>query len=103
MVKKEYFSIKEASQLTGIPPYTLRYWEKLGIIKPEISEGRRKFTLREIEKIKLVKSLLEEGYALKKIKNKLKRMKNLVVDGIIKEKLREIEQLLNQALEILKK
>jgi len=103
MVKKEYFSIKETSQLTGIPPYTLRYWEKLGIIKPEISEGRRKFTLREIERIKLVKSLLEEGYALKKIKNKLKRMKNLVVDGIIKEKLREIEQLLNQALEILKK
>ncbi len=98
---KEYFSIGEVSRETGIPPHTLRYWEKLGLLKPEIIEKRRKYTPREIERIKTIQNLLEEGYSLRRIKEKLRGRRKAQISPFIKTELAKIEEILERVIKIL--
>ena len=56
---KKYLSIREVSERTGVPTYTLRYWEKeFNQIKPERHSGMRKFSPQDVEIIKKIKDLL---------------------------------------------
>ena len=73
--EKLYYSIKEVSQITGIPAYTLRYWEKeFPKLKPKKSKkGQRTYTRKDIDIIKYIKELLyERGYTIKGARDKLK-------------------------------
>lgn len=60
--EQTYFSIGEASQLTQVKPYVIRYWEsQFGILRPPRREsGQRKFTQKEINAILEIKDLLYE-------------------------------------------
>lgn len=56
---KKYLSIREVSQRTGVPSYTLRYWEKEFVqIKPERHSGMRKYSPEDVELVKKIKELL---------------------------------------------
>ena len=56
---KKYLSIREVAERTGVPAYTLRYWEKeFTQIKPERHSGIRKYSSQDVEFIKKVKELL---------------------------------------------
>ena len=57
---KEFYSIGEVSKITGLPAYTLRYWEKeFGTLKPLRRDSRhRKYTIKDIEKIRRIQELL---------------------------------------------
>src|SRR3989344_3596104 len=57
---KEYFSIGEASRLTQIRPYVLRYWEsEFHLLRPIRREsGQRKYNRKDIETILKIKDLL---------------------------------------------
>ncbi len=57
---KKYFTIKEASELTKVPPYVLRYWEKeFQILRPIRREsGQRRYTAQHIHIIEDIKDLL---------------------------------------------
>lgn len=49
------YSIKEASELTDVPPHTLRFWERKipGFLKPVRTDGgQRRYTAECLEKIR---------------------------------------------------
>jgi DNA-binding transcriptional MerR regulator len=59
---KNYFSIGEASKITGVKPYVLRYWEsEFKLLRPARREsGHRKYTRKDLEVIGEIKELLYE-------------------------------------------
>lgn len=64
------YSIKQISQLTGLPAPTLRYYEKEGLL-PNVrrsSGGNRRFTAEDLEALELICCLKSTGMPIKKIK-----------------------------------
>lgn len=59
-VKKLYHSIGEVSDITGLKPYVLRYWEtEFPNLSPSKNRaGNRVYTDRDIERIREIKKLL---------------------------------------------
>ncbi|MGC8728378.1 MAG: MerR family transcriptional regulator, partial [Elusimicrobiales bacterium] len=64
-LNKNYYTVQEVSDITGIKAYTLRYWEeKLKIIRPiRLNSLHRRYTRKDIENIIKIKQLLEKGYS----------------------------------------
>lgn len=55
------YVISVAARLCGVRTYTLRYYEKIGIIEPSRSEGNiRLYSDEDIAKIKQMKTLMED-------------------------------------------
>ena len=74
-VLKKYYSIKEVSDMLGIPESTLRYWEKefKEISPKKNAKGVRHYTLEDIEQIKLVNHLVKEkSLTIKGAKTRMK-------------------------------
>ena len=69
-MKKEYFTIAEASVRTGLGEHTLRYYDKLGIL-PGLRRrsGRRAFTERDLAALSLAACLRDTGMPLKSIRD----------------------------------
>ena len=64
---KEYFAIGEASEITQLEPYILRYWEnEFKILRPSRREsGHRKYSRKDIDHILKIKELLHtKGYTI---------------------------------------
>ncbi|MBA7471249.1 hypothetical protein ES707_06553 [subsurface metagenome] len=59
---KNFFSIGEASKITGVKSYILRYWEsEFKLLRPARREsGHRKYTRKDLEMIGEIKELLYE-------------------------------------------
>lgn len=71
---KLYYSISEVAELTQLPPYTLRAWEKEFVcLRPRRARGKnRAYRERDIRVILLIKSLLhDERYTMQGVKQKL--------------------------------
>lgn len=71
---KLYFKIGEVSQVTGVEPYVLRYWEsEFRIVNPERSRSRQRlYTRKDLELILEIKRLLyEERYTIEGAKKRL--------------------------------
>lgn len=55
------YIISIAARMVGIPTYTLRYYEKIGIMEPTRSRGNiRLYSDRDIAFIQRVKTLIED-------------------------------------------
>ncbi|WP_445506460.1 MerR family transcriptional regulator [Niallia sp. 03190] len=78
------FSISEAAEKSGISSYTLRYYEKIGILpSPKRREGNiRYYTEKDIAFMVFLKSLKETGMLLEEIRE-------MVNDGCIVEKIEQ--------------
>ncbi len=64
------YTVHEVSQQTGISPYTLRYYDKLGLL-PGIrrdANGVRRFTDSDLEWLDLICCLKSAGMPLRQIK-----------------------------------
>lgn len=65
---KIVFSINEVSQLTGVPAYTIRFWEKdfNAYLRPaKTPGGQRRYCARDIELIKKIRHLrYQDGYTI---------------------------------------
>ena len=59
---KKYYSIKEVSEMLGIPDSTLRYWEKefKEISPKKNAKGIRHYTAADIEQIKKIQFLVKD-------------------------------------------
>ena len=71
---KLYFKIGEVSEVTGVEPYVLRYWEsEFRIVSPERSRSRQRlYTRKDVELILEIKRLLyEERYTIEGAKKRL--------------------------------
>ena len=61
MDREPRYVISIAARMLGVRSYTLRYYEKIGIIEPSRSEGNiRLYSDEDIAKIKQMKTLMEE-------------------------------------------
>jgi len=63
---KKYFTIGEISQLTGVKPHVLRYWEQVvPLLEPTKRSGRRYYQRQDLLIICEIDRLLhKEGYTL---------------------------------------
>ncbi|HEY7470798.1 MAG TPA: MerR family transcriptional regulator [Gemmatimonadota bacterium] len=78
IAKKEYYSIGEVCQITGLKPHVLRYWETQfkGLVPVKNRAGNRAYRRREIEMVQLVKELLyEKKYTIEGARRRLDELK----------------------------
>ena len=71
---KRYFTIGEVSELCGVKPYVLRYWEQeFTQLKPMKRRGnRRYYQHHEVLLIRRIRGLLyEEGFTISGARNRL--------------------------------
>ncbi len=62
--------ISEFSKITGISAYTLRYYEKKGLLRVNRDGvGRRDYNVEDIEWVKFIKRLKDTGMILRDIKH----------------------------------
>lgn len=74
---KLYFRIGEVSDIVGVKPYVLRYWEsEFGDINPTKSKsGQRLYKRRDVELLMAIKRLLyEERFTINGARKRLKEI-----------------------------
>src|SRR4030042_5096865 len=55
------YVISVAARMVGVETYTLRYYEKIGVVKPSRSRGNiRLYSERDVALLRRVKSLMED-------------------------------------------
>jgi DNA-binding transcriptional MerR regulator len=68
IIKKDWLTIGEVSELTGVPIHTLRYWESEfdGYFSPLRTSGRqRRYDEEAVDRVMEIKTLLkEEKYSI---------------------------------------
>ncbi len=97
-----YFSVGEISKLTNVPIQTLRYYDKMGLLKPAYinkQNNYRYYSLNQFIKIDLLKQCKLIGLSLKEIEELIKN--EISVDSMLKiidqqrkvldEKIKELE------------
>jgi DNA-binding transcriptional MerR regulator len=75
---KIYFKIGEVSEILGVEPYVLRYWEtEFELLKPSKAPSRhRLYKKRDVELLLDIKRLLyTEGFTIEGARKKLKEAK----------------------------
>jgi DNA-binding transcriptional MerR regulator len=113
---KLYFKIGEASKLTGVEPYILRYWEsEFKVIKPvRTKSNQRLYRRKDIELILEIKTMLyNELFTIAGAKKRLEENARSARKGrqslgsdegktpqellaVVKEELKEIRRLLGR-------
>lgn len=91
------YVISIAAQMLDCPAYTLRYYEKIGIIEPHRTRGRRLYSERDIALLRRVKTLVEDmGVNLAGVEVILRLMQRMTE---LQERLKQLEGGLNQSRE----
>src|ERR1041384_8814658 len=68
------FTSLQAGRFTGCTGNQLRYWDKIGLVKPSVQTTggrpgvRRKYAFRDLVALKVVKSLLDGGMSLQRVR-----------------------------------
>jgi DNA-binding transcriptional MerR regulator len=68
------FTALQASRFTGSTGNQLRYWDKIGLVKPGVQATggrpgvRRLYSFRDLVSLKVVKSLLDGGMSLQRVR-----------------------------------
>lgn len=68
------FTAAQACRYTGCTPHQIRYWDRIGLVKPSIQGTggrpgvRRCYSFRDLVQLKVVCSLLERGMSLQRIR-----------------------------------
>ena len=81
---KLFFRIGEVSQLVGVEPYVLRYWESEfpGLSPKKSSTGQRMFRRKDVELLLNIKHLLyDEKFTIEGARKALRAAK--VVDSVV--------------------
>lgn len=100
---KRYFRIGEASNIIGVEPYVLRYWEtEFPQLKPQRADSRqRTYQRRDLEILLEIKKLLyEDKMTIEGAKRRLSQ-KGSKKSGTDSQLLEGIRTELNEILEIL--
>ena len=101
--EKIYFKIGEVSEIVGVEPYVLRYWEtEFEVLKPSKAPSKhRLYKKRDVELLLDIKRLLyTEGFTIEGARKKLKEAKKEEKDQL---KLPLAEQKYRTALVKIKK
>lgn len=74
---KLFFRIGEVSQLVGVKPHVLRYWEsEFPVLRPKKTRGQhRHYARRDVEVALLIKRLVhDQGYTIAGARRKLREL-----------------------------
>lgn len=85
---KRYFTIGEVSELCGVKPHVLRYWEQeFTQLKPVKRRGnRRYYQHHEVLLIRHIRELLyEQGFTISGARNRLDEIPGTKSDSIVDE------------------
>ena len=98
---KRYFTIGEVSELCGVKPHVLRYWEQeFPNLKPVKRRGNRRYYQRhDVLMIRQIRSLLyDQGFTITGARARLEgqqgRMEASISQQIVHQMRLELEQLL---------
>ncbi|RDI38510.1 MerR family transcriptional regulator [Falsibacillus pallidus] len=97
------YSISEAAGLTGINAYTLRYYEKIGLLpSPDRQNGgKRSYTEGDLKLVSFIKSLKDTGMSLEDIQEFIKG--GCILDQIKTSEKIQLYPSLNKRIAILTK
>jgi DNA-binding transcriptional MerR regulator len=68
------FTADQASRFTGCTAHQLRYWDRIGLVKPSVQATggrpgvRRLYSFRDLVALKVVRSLLDGGMSLQRVR-----------------------------------
>ncbi len=99
---RDYFSIGDVKRITGVPEYSIRYWEsEFGLIRPiRLESGHRRYTKADVYTILKIKDLIyKHKLTLEGAKKQLSKYQFPASDG--KEKSRTDLKLLTEIKETL--
>lgn len=80
----EGFTSLQACRFTGCTGNQLRYWDKIGLVKPAVQATggrpgvRRLYSFRDLVALKVVKSLLDGGMSLQRVRRAYKYLRKSV-------------------------
>lgn len=70
----EGFTAEQASRFTGCTAHQLRYWDRIGLVRPSVQETggrpgvRRLYSFRDLVSLKVIRSLLNGGMSLQRVR-----------------------------------
>ncbi|SHI34654.1 DNA-binding transcriptional regulator, MerR family [Dethiosulfatibacter aminovorans DSM 17477] len=94
-MNKDYYKIGEVSKKCSIPIKTLRYYDEIGLIKPEYIEEQnnyRYYTKEQMVTIYIIRKLKNLDFSLKEIKSILEDNNTKAIETSIEKKLQEISE-----------
>ncbi len=103
---KRYFTIGEVSELCGVKPHVLRYWEQeFGQLKPVKRRGNRRYYQRhDVILIRQIRSLLyDQGFTIGGARQKLTGEDAKEDTNQSQQVIRQLRSELEDLLQILKK
>lgn len=71
---EEGFTAQQASNLTNCTPHQLRYWDRVGLVKPSIQQTggrpgvRRLYSFRDLVALRVVRGLLDNGMSVQRVR-----------------------------------
>lgn len=90
---KHFYKIGEISKLYHIGTDSLRYYEELGILKPERDQNQyRIYHLHDLWRLNVIRDLRELGFPMERIKDYLNHRNLQVTEELLKEELDVIEE-----------
>ena len=103
---KRYFTIGEVSELCGVKPHVLRYWEQeFEQLKPVKRRGNRRYYQRgDVIMIRQIRSLLyEQGFTIGGARQQLEGDSASVDVNRSQQIIRQVRVELEQVLQVLKR
>lgn len=103
---KRYFTIGEVSELCGVKPHVLRYWEQeFPQLKPVKRRGNRRYYQRQdVLMIRQIRSLLyEQGFTIGGARQQLSGEKNKEDGQRSQQIIRQLRVELEEVLQLLKR
>jgi len=103
---KRYFTIGEVSELCGVKPHVLRYWEQeFPQLKPVKRRGNRRYYQRQdVLMIRQIRALLyEQGYTIGGARQQLSGEKSKEDHQVSQQLIRQLRMELEEVLQILKR
>lgn len=94
MKEEQYYSIGKASKICDVSARMLRYYEEIGLIKPDrISEenGYRYYTISTMRDVQAIRYLAAQGFSLEEIRQALYNDDLAVLQTFFMEKIKETE------------
>lgn len=77
----EGFTADQASRFTGCTSHQLRYWDRVGLVRPGVQSSggrpgvRRLYSFRDLVALRVVKSLLDGGMSLQRVRRAIEYLR----------------------------
>ena len=92
---KEFFTIGEISSLLGLSSHTLRYYDKIGLVRPAIvneQNSYRMYSYDQLFTLEHIRNLQQLGFSLDQIKAIFSDPTTATIRGYLEERVKDLEK-----------